>query len=124
MRTISQLVVYIVVACLLVSMSGWRQVTHRAHADNRLARHPQRARLRRCGGDPPAHRPVRPSKNAVLPPDEDDDDGERSRSHKDAHDLLLAVCRDPLHHDPSWPFHSRPLPTPIPRHQTLCILLI
>jgi hypothetical protein len=122
MRWVTQLLVYVVLLCLLLPWaSGPREKVHRAHPDNRIGRQPHRARLRRCRGNWPAHRPVRPCKNALLPPD--DDDCERSRAHaKIALDGASAQERAKC--SVCAPFGSRPLPSAVPRHQTLCILLI
>lgn len=124
MRMVSQLLVYLVLACLLLPLaSGPRRTLHRAHPDNRVGRQPQRARLRRCRGESPAHRPVRPCKNALLPPDDDDFDPSRSHA-KIAHERLSSLTQDQANRNPSSQFGSHPLPTAVSRHQTLCILLI
>jgi hypothetical protein len=126
MQTISKVLVCIVFACLLLSwMSGAGRPLHRAHLQNRSSqeRHRIRARLRRCRGGNPIHHPVRPCKNAVLPPDDDNDDSERSHA-KAVHERLPSLCDEPTRRFNSLTFGSRPLPTEVPRHQTLCILLI
>ena len=126
MRSICRISVYVVLVCLLLSLAnGTRRVLHRASADDRVGRQPDRSRvrLRRFGGDNPIHHPVRPSKNALLPLNKDDD-CDRPRLHsRNAYDRLLALAQDRANRC-SPPFDSRPLPTPLPRHQTLCILLI
>lgn len=126
MQTLSKALVCIVLACLLLSlMSGVGQPLPRAHASKRGNRESHRvlARLRRCRGSNPVHHPVRPCKNAVLPPD-DDDNVDRENIHaRGSHERLLLLGQDPAHH--VFPaFGSRPRPTGVPLHQTLCILLI
>ena len=83
------------------------------------------ARLRRCRQNNPIPHPVRPCKNAVLPPDEDDDDGERDRFHgNDTQARLPSPCRDQADRALFPIVRSQSLPPDIPRYQTLCILLI
>lgn len=128
MQTISKVAVYIVLACLLLSwVGGAQRPLHRPHAHNRRGRECHRvlAHLRRCRGGNPNHHPVRPCKNAVLPPDDDDDDIDIARLlSKGIQQRLLASGQDSNHRSRSTAFGSRPLPTEVPRHQTLCILLI
>ncbi|HTU94152.1 MAG TPA: hypothetical protein VMF69_29000 [Gemmataceae bacterium] len=131
MQTVSKVLVGIVLACLLLScVSSVQRSLHRAHSNNRSGRERHRAlvRLRRCRGDNPVHHPVRPCKNAMLPPDDDDDDDDNiDQKHpyaKGSNERLPILCQDPAYRSLSPAFGSRPLPTQVPRHQTLCILLI
>ena len=126
MRLVSQILVYVVLVCLFLSLTnGTRRSLHRASSDDRMGGQPYRSRvrLRRYGGDNPAHHPVRPCKNALLPPDDDDCDRPRLNA-KDTHDRSPSLSQDRASRCLSAQFHSRPLPTPLSRHQTLCILLI
>lgn len=126
MQTISKALVGVVLACLLLSCaSGAQRPIRCTHSKNRNGHGSHRvlARLRRCRGDNPVHHPVRPCKNATLPPDEDDDDREHPLA-KVSHERLLSLYQDPKLLTFSLAFGSRPLPTEVPRHQTLCILLI
>jgi hypothetical protein len=127
MQTLSRVLVCAVLACLLLSWaSGVGQPLYRTHAHKRGCRGPHHvlARLRRSGGNNPVHHPVRPCKNAVLPPD-DDDNVDREDTHaNDHHERFLSLGRDPSHRSHFAAFGSRPLPTGVPLHQTLCILLI
>lgn len=126
MQTFSKVLVYAVLACLLLSgVNASRRAYYRAQGENHFGRerHRATARLRRCRQDNPAHHPVRPCKNAVLPPDEDDDDGERDR-FSDSLERLLSPCHDPASRAVFPTVHCQPLPTDVPRYQTLCILLI
>lgn len=124
MQTSAKLLVYVVLAALLLSwVSGPPLPRARDHRGRQ--RHRVLVRLRRCRGNNPAHHPVRPCKNAVLPPDDDDDDIDPARPHaKAALERLPSLYDDPAFRSFSLRFGSRPLPTEIPRHQTLCILLI
>jgi hypothetical protein len=121
MRLVSHLLVCLVLVCLLLPLaSGPRRSLHRTHSHSQM----RRARVRRCRGESPAHHPVRPCKNALLPPD-DDDACDPSRFHaKIAHERLSSLTQDQTNRNSSSPFGSHPLPTAVPRHQTLCILLI
>ncbi len=126
MRTISRVLVCAAFACLLLSwISGLGRALPRVYPQDGSSRERCRvlARLRRCRGDSPAHHPVRPCKNAVLPPDDDKGDPERLHG-KANHERLPPLCPERMHGPNSLPFSSRPLPTEVPRHQTLCILLI
>lgn len=128
MQTICKVLVCVVLACLLMSwVSGVQRPLPGAHPHNRGARERHRifARLRRCRGDNPIHLPVRPCKNALLPPDDDDADSDQERHFgKSCHERLLSFCDDLTYRSLFPVFGSRPLPTEVPRHQTLCILLI
>lgn len=127
MQTSAKLLVYVALVGLLLSwMSGPPQPHPRARDHHGRHRHRALVRLRRCRGDNPAHHPVRPCKNAVLPPDDDDeDDIDPARSHAKAGlERLPSPNHDPAFRSFSPAFGTRPLPTEIPRHQTLCILLI
>jgi hypothetical protein len=127
MQTISKVFVCIVFACLFLSwMGSVGRPLHRAHLLSRSGQERRRvcARLRRCRGDNPVHHPVRPSKNAVLPPDDDDNDGPERPNAKVGHERLPSLGQGPTCRPNSLTFGSRPLPTEVPRHQTLCILLI
>jgi len=126
MQTFSKMLLYVVLACLLL-LGG--NVSRRARPPVRGSNHFGRehhrpvARLRRCGQDNPVQHPVRPCKNGLLPPDEDDDDGERDRS-LDNSERLLSLSSELTHHARLPAHHSRPLPAEVPLYQTLCILLI
>ncbi len=126
MRTVSQALAYVVLFCLLLSLaSGSRRLVPRAHVDHRFGRerHHPVAHLRRCREDYPAHHPVRPCLNVLLPPDEDA--GDRLRLHaKDVHERWSTPCGDQAHRSLFPVFGSRPLPTEVPRHQIFCLLLI
>ena len=125
MQTVSKVFVCMALACLLLSwVSGAHRPLHRAHTQNHSSREHHRAlaRLRRCRGDNPVHRPVRPCKNAVLPPD-DDDTSERAHA-KASHERLPSLCHEWPRRSLSPVFGARPLSAAVPRHQTLCILLI
>lgn len=124
MQTISKMLVGVVLACLLISYASAAQRPIRHAYRNNRGRHGALARLRRCRGDNPVHHPVRPCKNAVLPPDDDDNVDPKHPHFPGSTQRLPALCHDPAHHTPSAVFGSRPLPTEVPRHQTLCILLI
>lgn len=127
MQTISKVFVCVVLACVLLSwVSGVQRPLPRAHTNNRTSRERQRvfARLRRSGGDNPIHHPVRPCKNAVLPPDDDDTVDQERHGAKVCHDRLPSLSQDSTRRSLFPVFGSRPLPTEVPRHQTLCILLI
>lgn len=126
MRTVSKTLVYAVLFCLLLSsLGGTRRLFPRGNKDHRLGRdrHSLVARIRRCREENLAHHPVRPCIDVLLPPDEED--GDRDRLHaKDAGERLSASYQNPV-----LPFHfsafgTRPRPTHVPRHQTLCLLLI
>jgi hypothetical protein len=126
MKTVSKALIYIVLACLLLSWGGGlRRTLHRSLLENRIGRtHPRvLARVRRCRGNNPAHHPVRPSTNAVLPPDDDEEDRVRLQC-KAPHGRWHSLCHNPTPHFHAPQSGSRPLPTEAPRHQTLCILLI
>lgn len=126
MRTISNVVLYVVLGCLLLSWGvGNPRPFRRTHAHNRNSRpcHRVLAHLRRCRGDNSTHHPVRPCKNAVLPPDDDRIDPERSHT-KSNPQSFFASAQEAIPRCLSAAFGSRPLPTEVPRHQTLCILLI
>jgi hypothetical protein len=127
MQTISKAFVCVVLTCLLLSwVSGVQRPLPRAHAHNRSSRERDRifARLRRSSGDNPIPHPVRPCKNAVLPPDDDDSADQEKHGAKACHDRLPTLYQDSTHRSLFLAFGSRPLPTEVPRHQTLCILLI
>lgn len=128
MQTFAKVLVSVVFGCLLLTgVNGPQRTLHRARSDNRFGREGHRAivRLRRCRQDNPSHLPVRPCKNAMLPPDEDDDDGDED--HVNGNDGQMRLL-SPYHNEGNrvlFPtIHSQPLPTDIPRYQTLCILLI
>ncbi len=126
MQTICKVLVCVVLACLLLSwMSGAQRPLPGPHSPSKGTRERHRvfARLRRCRGGNPVHHPARPCKNALLPPDDDTDDQEDLHS-KGSHERLLSHCEDLTHRSLFPAFGSRPLPTEVPRHQTLCILLI
>ncbi len=122
----SKAVIYAVLACLLLSWVGSAQWSvRRVHAHDRGRRECHRllAHLRRCRGGHPNHHPVRPSKSAVLPPDDDDIDATRQLSKASSQRWLTSD----LESNPRSllrEFCSRSLPTQVSRHQTLCILLI
>jgi hypothetical protein len=127
MQTISKVFVCVVFTCLLLSwVSGVQRPLPRAHAHNRSVRERHRifARLRRSRGDNPIHHPVRPCKNAVLPPEDDDTVDQEQHGAKICYDRLPAPFQDSTNRSLFPAFGSRPLPTEVPRHQTLCILLI
>lgn len=125
MQTISKVLVCVALACTFLSWAAFvhRQLPRTA-SHHRTSRERPRifARLRRCRGDNPVHHPVRPCKNAILPPDDDRDDQQRICT-KTNEERSLSLDHDPLHL-PFSAFGPRPLPTEVPRHQTLCILLI
>ncbi len=126
MKTISKVVIYAVLACLILSWIGSALRPFRrdhSHHRNGGGYHRVLARLRRCRGDNPNHHPVRPSKNAVLPPDDDEVDPEREHA-KNGHERSSSGGDEITLRSLSSMFGSRPLPTDVPRHQTLCILLI
>jgi hypothetical protein len=60
----------------------------------------------------------------VLPPDDDDTVDQERHGAKVCQDRLLSLDQDSTHRSLFPAFGSRPLPTEVPRHQTLCILLI
>jgi hypothetical protein len=125
MQIISTTRIGIVLACLLLScVSGSQRPIRCTNPHNRNSReHRVLARLRRCRGDNPFHHPVRPCKNAILPPDDDSVDPKHSPVIG-GHERLPDLGQDPNCRPPSPVFSSRPLPTEVPRHQALCILLI
>ncbi|MHB1425471.1 MAG: hypothetical protein ACYC3I_20070 [Gemmataceae bacterium] len=126
MKTASQALIYIICACLLLSwVGGVRRPLHRGRLDKRANQEHLRvlARVRRCRGDNSSHHPVRPSTNAVLPPDDDTNDPVRPQS-KGVNGRLHFLCQNQAPQSLSSTFGSRPLPTEVPRHQTLCILVI
>ncbi|HEY7329915.1 MAG TPA: hypothetical protein VH592_19930 [Gemmataceae bacterium] len=127
MRSSSKTLVGVVLACVLLSyVSGVQRPFHCVHPHNRNSHNRHRAlvRLRRCRGDNPVHHPVRPCKNAMLPPD-DDDTVDPKQSHAiDGQVRSTAIYQDATARSLSPEFSPRPLPTEVPRHQTLCILLI
>jgi hypothetical protein len=127
MQTFAKVLVYVVFACLLLSgVNGPQRTLHRASGDLRFGRERHRAlvRLRRCRQDNPSHLPVRPCKNAVLPPDDDDDDDGEKDHGNDGPMRLLSPSHDEANRAFFPTIRSQPLPTDIPRYQTLCILLI
>jgi hypothetical protein len=125
MQTISKMLVGAVLTCLLLSCAlGSQRPLRHAHRASR-ERRGVLAQLRRCRGGNPVHHPVRPCKNAVLPPDDDDDNVDPKHPYfKNSYERLPALCHDPVHPFSASLFGSRPVPTEVPRHQTLCILLI
>ena len=126
MQMFSKTLLYVILSYLLLSgVSGIQRPCHRARGDNHFghARLRVTARLRRCRQDNSAPHPVRPCKNALLPPDEDDDDGDRDRL-TDTTECLASAVHDQLNRSLFPTIHSQPLPTNVPRYQSLCILLI
>ena len=129
MQMFSKALVCVVLACLLLSgENGSRRPLHRARGDNHFGRecHRVSARLRRCRPHNPSHHPVRPCKNALLPADEDDDDGDRDRinGNNDGQGSLPFPVHDQANRALLPTIRSQPLPTNVPRYQTLCLLLI
>lgn len=126
MQTFSKTLVYFLLACLFL-LGG--HVSRRARASAQGSNHFGRihhrvvARLRRCGQDNPIQHPIRPCKNGLLPPDEDDDDGERDRS-LDCPERSLFLGLESVNHTLLPANQSRRLPADVPLYQTLCILLI
>jgi hypothetical protein len=126
MQRIAKLLIGVVLACQLLScVSGLQRPLHCSHPYNRSSRDHCHAlaRLRRCRGNNPIHHPVRPCKNAMLPPEDDNVDLKGPHS-AGTHERLPALSQDSPIRPFSPLFGSRPLPTEVPRHQTLCILLI
>jgi hypothetical protein len=125
MQSVSKSLVYVVLSCLLLSAASGVRRSHCARDDDRFGHKHHRvcARIRRGGSDNPIPHPIRPSTTAVLPPDDDDDDRVRLQS-EDTHGRLHALCPIKVHQSLYPTFGSRPLPTEVPRHQTLCLLLI
>lgn len=126
MQTISKVIFYTVLVCWALS---WASGAGRPLS--RVSSHPQsgrecrrvQARLRRCRSDNPSPHPVRPCKNAVLPPDDDNVDQDPTQA-KSSHDCSASLCHEALLWPPFLTFGSRPLPTEVPLYQTFCILLI
>lgn len=126
MQTVSKALVYVVTACLLLALVGSpRPRLHSARAC-RFGHQRRRvfARMRRPRPDNPAPHPVHPCKNALLPPDEDDNSDSDRFDGNARHERLLSLGDDPAHRTLFSTIRSQPLPTGVPRHQTLCILLI
>jgi hypothetical protein len=124
MKITTQIFVYsVLVVMLLLLPNKVRRLVLRSQGDNHASRTTHRLRLRRLGGENPSHLPIRSSKNAILPPD-DDNDWKRPRAAKDSHDWILSLEQDQLGVGPMSHFDSHPLPTAVSRHQTLCILTI
>lgn len=126
MQTSAKSLVFVILAAVLLSWVSGPSNPLRHFHDHRGSRQRHRAlvRLRRCRGDNPAHHPVRPCKNAVLPPDGDDDLDPARLHAKAPFERLPSSQQEPASPSFSLRFGSRPLPTDIPRHQALCILLI
>jgi hypothetical protein len=124
MKITTQIFVYsILVVMLLLLPNNVRRRSRRSQGDNHVARTTHRIRLRRFGGENPSHLPMRSSKNAILPPD-DDNDWKRPRAAKDSQDWILSLEQDQPGVGPMSHFDSHPLPTAVSRHQTLCILTL
>ena len=129
MQTVSKILVFTVLACLLLPWAGGRtRAQHTARAGHHLGRERPlpAAHLRRWREVQPDHHPLRKGLAVALTPEEDDDDeGEQSRQFWfDGHEGLSAVLDEQATHPFPGVCRSRRLPTDVSLHQTLCILLI
>ena len=128
MQRFSKLLVYAVFLCLLLPWaSGKARLPHFSRAGNQMKREKPlaAARLRRWRDGPPGQHPIRPATAAILPPDNDDDDGDPERlGWKDTHECLPALHTGQASHSLSFLLRSRPPSHDVPLHQTFCLLLI